>query len=103
MQAERLGHPFLVYRDEAGEQQILPLGAVDRATVGRGPEVDVRLDPDPEVSRLHAELERLAGAWVLTDDGLSQNGSYLNGDRVSGRRRLRDGDLLRRANAVGRR
>jgi len=95
MQAERLGHPFLVYRDEAGEQQILPLGAVDRATVGRGPEVDVRLDPDPEVSRLHAELERLAGAWVLTDDGLSQNGSYLNGERVSGRRRLRDGDLLR--------
>jgi len=30
--------------------------------VGRGPEVDVRLDPDPEVSRLHAELERIGGA-----------------------------------------
>ncbi|MDQ3644323.1 MAG: FHA domain-containing protein [Actinomycetota bacterium] len=95
MQAERLGQPFLVHRDHAGEQQILPLGPLDRATVGRGPEVDVRLDPDPEVSRLHAELERIGGVWVLADDGLSQNGSYLNGERVAGRRRLRDGDLLR--------
>ena len=95
IQAERLGQPFLVYRDESEREQILPLGPVDRATVGRGPEVDVRLDPDPEVSRLHAELEHIGGAWVLADDGLSQNGSYLNGERVAGRRRLRDGDLLR--------
>ena len=95
MEAERLGQPFLVYRDEAGKEQLLPLGPLDRATVGRGPEVDVRLDPDPEVSRLHAELEHMGGAWVLADDGLSQNGSYLNGERVAGRRRLRDGDLLR--------
>jgi hypothetical protein len=50
MHAERLGQPFLVYRDQAGEQQILRLGSLDRATVGRGPEVDVRLDPDPEVA-----------------------------------------------------
>ena len=98
MQAERLGQPFLVHRDQAGEQQILRLGPLDRATVGRGPEVDVRLDPDPEVSRLHAELKRIGGVWVLADDGLSQNGSYLNGERVTGRRRLRDGDLLRFGN-----
>jgi hypothetical protein len=95
MQAEREGQPFLFYRDAAGHEQIVLLVAVDRATVGRGPEVDVRLDPDPEVSRLHAELERIGGAWVLADDGLSQNGSYLNGERVAGRRRLRDGDVLR--------
>jgi pSer/pThr/pTyr-binding forkhead associated (FHA) protein len=95
MQAERQGQPFLLYRDAAGQEQILVLGAVDRATVGRGAEVDVRLDPDPEVSRLHAELQRIGGAWVLADDGLSQNGSYLNGERVAGRRRLREGDVLR--------
>lgn len=95
LQVERLGRPFLLYRDRSGEERLLALGGLDRVTVGRGAEVDVRLDPDPEVSRLHAELELIGGAWVLADDGLSQNGSYLNGERMAGRRRLRDGDLLR--------
>ena len=31
----------------------------------------------------------------LTDDGLSRNGSFVNGQRISGRHRLRDGDVLR--------
>ncbi len=95
MQFERQGQPFLVYRDTAGHEQLLTLAAIDRASVGRGPEVDVALDPDPAVSRLHAELQRIGGAWVLADDGLSQNGSYINGERVAGRRRLGDGDVLR--------
>lgn len=64
-------------------------------TVGRGAEVDVRLDADPEVSRLHASIERIGGAWVLCDDGLSQNGSYVDDERVEARRRLHDGDVLR--------
>jgi pSer/pThr/pTyr-binding forkhead associated (FHA) protein len=44
---------------------------------------------------VHAELERIAGDWILVDDGLSRNGSFVNNDRVVGRRRLRDGDVLR--------
>ncbi len=32
---------------------------------------------------------------TLIDDGLSTNGSFVNGERVSGRRRLRDGDTMR--------
>ena len=32
---------------------------------------------------------------TLVDDGLSRNGSFVNGERVSGRRRLRDGDMMR--------
>jgi hypothetical protein len=32
---------------------------------------------------------------VLVDDGLSRNGTYVNGERVAGRRRLRDGDAVR--------
>lgn len=67
----------------------------ERIAVGRGPAVDLQLDFDPQVSRLHAEIARVGGSWVLLDEGLSQNGSYLNGERVSGRRRLRDGDSLR--------
>ena len=50
---------------------------------------------DPEVSRLHAELEFKAGEWTLCDDGFSQNGTYVNGLRIHGRRRLIDGDLVR--------
>ena len=36
-----------------------------------------------------------AGEWTLVDDGLSRNGSFVNGERLQRRRRLADGDLLR--------
>ena len=96
IEAERRGNPFLLFRDGEGRQRIveLPAGA-ERMTVGRRPGNDVALPWDTEVSRLHAELERLGGEWTLADDGLSQNGSFVNGARLSGRRRLKDGDLLR--------
>ena len=94
LDAERRGGAFLLLRDPAGSQVIRGLGDESRLAVGRGEGADVRLD-DPEVSSLHAELERIGGDWVLIDDGLSRNGSFVNGDRVTGRRRLRDGDALR--------
>jgi len=95
LEAERSGAPFLLWR-HGSEQRILALAeGVRRVTVGRGEGVDVSLDPDEEVSRLHAELERIGGQWTLADDGLSRNGSFLNGERIGGRRRLRDGDELR--------
>ena len=53
------------------------------------------LEWDEKVSRLHAELEPLAADWVVADEGLSRNGSFVNGERVSGRQRLRNGDVLR--------
>jgi pSer/pThr/pTyr-binding forkhead associated (FHA) protein len=68
-------------------------GAV--VAVGRAEDVDVRLLDDPLVSRLHARLERVAGSWTVVDDGLSRNGTFVNGRRVDGRVRLRDGDQLR--------
>jgi FHA domain len=46
------------------------------------------------VSGLHAELCRAGGHWLVVDDGLSRNGTLVNGERVAGRRRLRDGDEL---------
>ena len=55
---------------------------------------DVALPWDPEVSRVHAELERIGGDWVLCDEGLSHNGTCVNGERVRGRRRLRGGDVV---------
>ena len=33
--------------------------------------------------------------WTVVDDGLSRNGTYVNGERIHGRRRLVDGDTPR--------
>jgi pSer/pThr/pTyr-binding forkhead associated (FHA) protein len=95
IEAERRGSPFLVYRDAEGEQLIRELDGRERLTVGRSEAAEVSLEFDPEVSRVHAELERLGDDWTVADDGLSRNGSFVNGERVVGRRRLRDGDALR--------
>jgi pSer/pThr/pTyr-binding forkhead associated (FHA) protein len=64
-------------------------------TLGRGPAADVWLAWDDQVSRVHAQLDRVGDDWLVVDDGLSANGTFLNDERVSGRRRLRDGDVLR--------
>jgi pSer/pThr/pTyr-binding forkhead associated (FHA) protein len=94
--AERVGLPFVDYLGGDGTQQLFILGDdCQRVTLGRGEGCDVRLELDPEVSRVHAELQRLGDDWVVSDDGLSRNGSFVNGERVTGRRRLRDGDTLR--------
>jgi pSer/pThr/pTyr-binding forkhead associated (FHA) protein len=95
IEAERRGEPFLLYRDAAGEQRIVSLAhGPDRLTIGRSAQTDVPLEWDPEVSRVHAELERVGPTWTLVDDGLSRNGSFVNEERVAGRRRLADGDVL---------
>lgn len=92
---ERRGTAFVVYRTEGGEQVILDLGGVaSPVTIGRRSDNDVPLTWDAEVSRVHAQLERVGVEWTLVDDGLSRNGSWLNGDVVHGRRRLRDGDRM---------
>jgi FHA domain-containing protein len=94
--AERIGDPFLVYRDDEGRQRIFSLAAsVTSITLGRREEADISVPWDPEMSRLHAELELRAGEWTVCDDGFSQNGTWVNGLRLAGRRRLADGDLLR--------
>ncbi|RAG32984.1 LuxR family transcriptional regulator, partial [Burkholderia multivorans] len=87
---------FLLYRDATAAQRIAELPA-DRARVvlGRALECDVCLSWGTEVSRVHAELEQVGGHWVVTDDGLSRNGTYVGGERVEGRHRLMDGDVLR--------
>jgi predicted component of type VI protein secretion system len=101
IEAERRGNPFLLFRDGEGRQRIVELpSTVERMTVGRRSTNDVALPWDTEVSRLHAELERIAEEWTLADDGLSRNGSFLNGVRLSGRRRLKDGDTMRFGNTT---
>jgi FHA domain len=68
---------------------------VAKPVVGREPDVDVCLDWDADVSRVHAILEPHAGEWAVVDDGISKNGTFVNGIKLVGRRRLRDGVVLR--------
>jgi pSer/pThr/pTyr-binding forkhead associated (FHA) protein len=94
--AERRGDPYLVYRDFDERQRVLSLpDSWAGVTVGRSLTADVVLSWDDDVSRVHAELQRIGGEWVLVDDGLSRNGSFVNGERIEGRRMLKDGDELR--------
>jgi pSer/pThr/pTyr-binding forkhead associated (FHA) protein len=96
IEAEREGRPFLVHRDAEGEQRILVVEAGRRELwIGRASSADVRIDWDREVSKLHAQLEFVGDECTLVDDGLSTNGSFVNEERVSGRRRLSDGDIVR--------
>lgn len=94
---DRRGNPYLVLRGPTGAQRIVSLGdKPTQLTVGRAPSCDVCLEWDAGVSRAHARLERLGmDDWMLVDDGLSHNGSIVNGERLRQRRRLADGDVLR--------
>jgi hypothetical protein len=96
LEAERHGEPFLALRDADGNLLLFAPGhGASALTVGRRPEMDLPIAWDREVSGLHAELQGLGGEWTIVDDGLSTNGTYVNGQRVSGRQRLRDGDRIR--------
>jgi DNA-binding CsgD family transcriptional regulator len=95
IEAEREGRPFLVFRDGDGEQAIQQIAADAELWVGRSGSADVRLEWDAEVSSLHAQIEVVRDECTLVDDGLSRNGSFVNEERVHGRRHLRDGDALR--------
>jgi len=93
--AERRGTPFLLFRRNDDEQMIVDLDAAgERVTIGRRPSNDVALDWDSEVSRVHAAVERIGDEWTVVDDGLSHNGTFVNGTRVTSRHRLHDGDTI---------
>jgi pSer/pThr/pTyr-binding forkhead associated (FHA) protein len=64
-------------------------------TIGRRPSNPIGLAWDTNVSRVHAQLERVGDSWTVADDGLSRNGTWVNGERLTGRRRLIDGDVVR--------
>ena len=80
-----------------GEQRrwTLPSTTSAQLTIGRASSVEICIDDDPQVSRVHAVLERIGEQWMIRDDGLSSNGTFINGRRVGGRVRLRDRDLIR--------
>lgn len=81
----------------AAEQGQWPLRQ-DALTIGRSAGAEVSISWDLEVSRLHARLERVGDGWTIIDDGLSRNGTFVNGRRLSGRIHLHDRDEIRVGN-----
>jgi pSer/pThr/pTyr-binding forkhead associated (FHA) protein len=62
-------------------------------TIGRADDNVVVLDGDDYASAHHARIESgLDGTWLI--DLGSTNGTYVNAERVEGRRKLRSGDLV---------
>jgi len=85
---------YLARQNTWGEQQRWQLPPEGSVTIGRGSAADVCLSEDCQVSRVHAVLERVGGLWTIVDDGLSRNGTFLNGRRLANRARLRDRDKI---------
>jgi hypothetical protein len=95
IQLRKDGAPFLAWRPPGESLRFLPLDpARTSVTVGRAGEADVSLGWDQAVSKVHAELRRLAAQWVIFDDGLSRNGTVVAGSRVGAHRRLHDEDRI---------
>jgi ABC-type multidrug transport system ATPase subunit/pSer/pThr/pTyr-binding forkhead associated (FHA) protein len=66
--------------------------------IGRDPSVDLPIS-SPAVSRRHARLSREGDAYVLEDLG-SSNGTFVNDQKLVGRRQLKSGDQIRLGQAV---
>ncbi len=64
----------------------------DIVTLGRDITNDIVIN-DPEVSRHHMRLTRGAGGFTVEDLG-STNGTFVNGQRLTGARPLRPGDMI---------
>ena len=60
--------------------------------IGRMPGMDIRID-DVSVSRQQAEIQQEGAGWVVRDIG-SSNGTFVNGERLTGDRPLKPGDEI---------
>jgi hypothetical protein len=92
---------YLAQWNAQAQERRWPLGPGQvTVTIGRASSADVCLIGDPRVSRVHAVLERAGGLWTIVDDGLSRNGTFLNGHRLVHRMRLRDRDKIKVGDTV---
>ncbi len=83
---------YLVIRSGALKGQRLPI-RVPVVNIGRADYNDIPL-PDESVSTTHAKIQRREGIWMVVDLD-STNGTYVDGERVTGDASLAPGALLR--------
>jgi FHA domain len=89
-----LGGRLIVLRSPTlppGEERVLDSAPI---TLGRSGQNDIALPNDDFASSAHARIEpRRDGVWI--EDVGSTNGTFVNGERVDGARRLQTGDVVR--------
>jgi len=84
---------FLVL-DGPGLEQGSAVEVVDSTVVGRAPANGVPIDGDEFASAQHARIQAGSdGVWI--EDLGSTNGTFVNGARVTSRRLLQPGDVVR--------
>jgi pSer/pThr/pTyr-binding forkhead associated (FHA) protein len=82
----------LLFRSGELKGQRLPI-KVPVVNIGRGNYNDLVI-ADPSVSTMHAKLQRREAIWILVDLG-STNGTFVEGDRLTGESPLSPGSTLR--------
>lgn len=61
--------------------------------IGRTEDCEISL-PVREVSRVHAVVWMERGSWMIEDKG-SRNGTFINGQQITGKHAVEDGDEIR--------
>jgi hypothetical protein len=84
--------PRLVVDQAEGHGPGVAYDLMDPVTLGRG-NVELKLE-DPFASTRHAKITRQGRSVVIEDLG-STNGTYLNGEALTGPQPLHDGDRIR--------
>jgi pSer/pThr/pTyr-binding forkhead associated (FHA) protein/predicted Ser/Thr protein kinase len=90
--------PALVFT--AGVNQGRRIRVSDEVVIGRTVSGDGMIDDDSELSRRHARVRREAGGEITIEDLGSANGTFVNGERVTGVRALNPGDSVRVGSTV---
>ena len=81
----------LIIEDDEGRKTVVPV-VRDEITIGRNEQNLIRL-PEKNVSRRHGRLLREAGQYYIEDLN-SFTGIRVNGEKIAGRRKVDDGDLI---------
>lgn len=89
---QKIEEPQMVATLTADDGTMHPL-LEEEATIGRTPANDIALR-DVSVSAKHARVVRTAEGFVIEDVG-SRNGTFINSEKLSDKRLLADGDLVR--------
>ena len=83
---------FVLMYELDGAQHEFPLTG-QRLVIGRAKDCNLCFPLNTEVSRLHAALTSTPEGWKI-EDMSSRSGTFVNGERPVGPRRLRDKDVL---------
>ncbi len=91
--ARELGRLVVVESEALEEGEVFTIDS-SALTIGRGSDNDVPLGSDEYASGRHARFEPRRDGVYVADIG-STNGTYVNGIRLDGDRRLLPGDVVR--------